>query len=120
MFPDWVQKVSMAVPTCWVIDDLDAMTWRGQGLEAAGAAMTVQLGFALLFVVLAVSKFKRDQRERRQGVKPHAASAHRTYKFGASQLSSCTLSTWRRCAMSANWSAPILPTTKYFESGCAR
>ena len=62
MFPDWVQKVSMAVPTRWAIDGLDAMTWRGQGLDAAAAAMTVQLGFALLFAVLAVSKFKRDQR----------------------------------------------------------
>jgi ABC-2 type transport system permease protein len=62
MFPDWVQKVTVAVPTRWAIDGLDAMTWRGLGMDAAGVAMAAQLGFALLFAVLAVIKFKRDQR----------------------------------------------------------
>ena len=61
LFPDWVQKVTVAVPTRWAIDGLDAMTWRGLGMEAAGVAMAAQLGFALLFAVLAVTKFKRDQ-----------------------------------------------------------
>ena len=61
LFPDWVQKMTVVVPTRWAIDGLDAMTWRGQGLEAAGIAMAAQLGFALLFALLAVSKFKRDQ-----------------------------------------------------------
>jgi ABC-2 type transport system permease protein len=61
MFPDWVQKVTLAVPTRWAIDGLDAMTWRGLGMEAAGVAMAAQLGFALLFAILAVTKFKRDQ-----------------------------------------------------------
>jgi ABC-2 type transport system permease protein len=61
MFPDWVQKVALAVPTRWAIDGLDAMTWRGLGMEAAGIAMAAQLGFALLFALLAVTKFRRDQ-----------------------------------------------------------
>jgi ABC-2 type transport system permease protein len=61
MFPDWVQKVTVAVPTRWAIDGLDAMTWRGLGMDAAGVAMAAQLGFALLFALLAVTKFKRDQ-----------------------------------------------------------
>ncbi|MDL2354931.1 MAG: ABC transporter permease [Pseudomonadota bacterium] len=61
MFPDWVQKVTVAVPTRWAIDGLDAMTWRGLGMDAAGTAMAAELGFALLFAVLALSKFKRDQ-----------------------------------------------------------
>jgi ABC-2 type transport system permease protein len=61
MFPDWVQKVALAVPTRWAIDGLDAMTWRGLGMDAAGVAMAAQLGFALLFAILAVTKFKRDQ-----------------------------------------------------------
>ena len=62
MFPDWVQKVTVAVPTRWAIDGLDAMTWRGLGMDAAVASMAAQLGFTLLFAVLAVIKFKRDQR----------------------------------------------------------
>jgi len=60
LFPDWVQKVAMGVPTHWAIDGLDAMTWRGLGMEAAGTAMAAQLAFALVFGVLAVMKFKRD------------------------------------------------------------
>jgi ABC-2 type transport system permease protein len=51
----------VAVPTRWAVDGLDAMTWRGLGMDAAGAAMAAQLGFTLLFALLAVAKFKRDQ-----------------------------------------------------------
>jgi ABC-2 type transport system permease protein len=61
MFPDWVQKITLAVPTRWAIDGLDAMTWRGLGMDAAGVAMAAELGFALLFALLAFAKFKRDQ-----------------------------------------------------------
>src|SRR5471032_2190476 len=41
-------------------------------------------------------------------------------RFGASQRSSSASSTPRRAAMSLSWSSPILPTTKYFDSGCAK
>ncbi len=61
LFPDWVQKISMVVPTRWAIDGLDAMTWRGLGMDAAGMAMAAQLGFALLFGALALYKFARDR-----------------------------------------------------------
>jgi ABC-2 type transport system permease protein len=62
MFPQWVQQVTLAMPTRWAVDGLDAMTWRGLGLDAAAMAMAVQLGFALLFAALAIVKFRRDQR----------------------------------------------------------
>jgi ABC-2 type transport system permease protein len=61
LFPDWVQTVALGVPTRWAIDGLDAMTWRGSGMGAAGVAMAAQLGFALVFAVLAVTKFNRDR-----------------------------------------------------------
>lgn len=61
LFPDWVQTIGLAVPTRWAIDGLDAMTWRGLGMDAAGMAMAVQLGFVLLFGGLAAYKFRRDQ-----------------------------------------------------------
>ena len=61
LFPDWVQTIALGVPTRWAIDGLDAMTWRGLGMEAAGTAMAAQLAFALVFGVLAVMKFKRDR-----------------------------------------------------------
>jgi ABC-2 type transport system permease protein len=61
MFTAWVQTLTVAMPTRWAVDGLDAMTWRGQGLDAAGVPMAALLGFALLFAVLAITKFKRDQ-----------------------------------------------------------
>lgn len=61
LFPEWVQQVTLAVPTRWAVDGFDAVTWRGLGLDAAGPAIVVQLGFALLFGGLAIWKFRRDQ-----------------------------------------------------------
>jgi ABC-2 type transport system permease protein len=59
MFPAWLQQASMAVPTRWAVEGLDAITWRGLGLDAVLPAMAAQLGFALLFALLAVWKFRR-------------------------------------------------------------
>lgn len=62
MFPAWVQSAAMAVPTKWAIDGFDAMTWRGQGMDAALIAIGVQLAFAAVSALLALWKFKRQQR----------------------------------------------------------
>ena len=62
MFPAWVQTAAMAVPTKWAIDGFDAMTWRGQGMDAALTAIGAQLAFTAVFAVLALWKFKREQR----------------------------------------------------------
>jgi ABC-2 type transport system permease protein len=59
LFPQWMQQLTLAVPTRWAIDGLDAITWRGMDAMAAVPAMGVQLGFALVFGLLAVWKFKR-------------------------------------------------------------
>jgi ABC-2 type transport system permease protein len=59
LFPEWMQKLTVAVPTRWAIDGLDAITWRGMDALAAVPAMGAQLGFALVFGVIAVWKFRR-------------------------------------------------------------
>ncbi|MGJ7915619.1 ABC transporter permease [Massilia sp. LXY-6] len=59
LFPEWMQKLTVAVPTRWAIDGLDAITWRGMDAAAAAPAMGAQLGFALVFGVIAVWKFRR-------------------------------------------------------------
>lgn len=61
IFPSWLQRVSLVVPTRWAIDGLDAMTWRGQPFEAAVMPVAVMLGFAALFSVLAVWLFKWEE-----------------------------------------------------------
>jgi ABC-2 type transport system permease protein len=60
IFPQWLQTVTLIVPTRWAVDGLDAMTWRGLGFEVALPAMAVLLGFTLLFGGLAIWKFKRE------------------------------------------------------------
>jgi ABC-2 type transport system permease protein len=61
MFPAWMQKLTMAVPTRWAIDGLDAITWRGLDAAAVLPAMGMQLVFALVFGLVAVWKFRREQ-----------------------------------------------------------
>lgn len=62
LFPQWLQSLTLAVPTRWAVDGLDAMTWRGLPLDAAWGAMLAQLGFAALFGLLALWKFGRQGR----------------------------------------------------------
>ncbi len=57
LFPQWLQNFSLAVPPRWAMDGLEAMTWRGLGLEAALAPIGVLLLFAVIFGGLAVARF---------------------------------------------------------------
>jgi len=56
LFPQWLQSLTLAVPTRWAVDGLDAMTWRGLPLDAAWPAMLAQTGFAAVFAALALWK----------------------------------------------------------------
>ncbi|WP_338770636.1 ABC transporter permease [Massilia sp. METH4] len=58
IFPEWLQQVSLGVPARWAIDGLDAVTWRGLGIEAALRCAGAQLGFAALFGGLAAWRFR--------------------------------------------------------------
>jgi ABC-2 type transport system permease protein len=58
LFPQWLQKLTVVVPTRWAMDGLEAMTWRGLGMEAALAPIGVLLLFALVFGALAVARFR--------------------------------------------------------------
>jgi ABC-2 type transport system permease protein len=61
LFPEWLQKVSLFVPTRWAVDGLDAMTWRGQGIDAALAPIAAMLLFSALFAALAVWRFDWEE-----------------------------------------------------------
>jgi len=62
VFPEWVQQLTLVVPTRWAIDGFDAVTWRGLGLEGALVPIAVQLGFAVVFGGIAAWRFLRDQK----------------------------------------------------------
>ena len=61
LFPQWMQKITVLVPTRWAIDGLEAMTWRGLGLGAALAPIGVLLAFAVVFGGLAVSRYRWEE-----------------------------------------------------------
>ncbi|MFO0613513.1 MAG: ABC transporter permease [Polyangiaceae bacterium] len=57
-FPAWVQKASLAFPTRWAVDGLDAMTWRGLGLVDALTPTAVLLATALVAGGIAAWRFR--------------------------------------------------------------
>ena len=61
IFPAWLQRITVVIPARWAVDGLDAMTWRGLGLDAAIMPTLVLLGFAVLFGVLTVVKFRWEE-----------------------------------------------------------
>lgn len=62
LFPEWMQSLTLVIPTRWAVDGFDAMTWRGLGMDAAWMAMAVQAAFAVAFMLLALWRFDRDRR----------------------------------------------------------
>jgi len=60
LFPSWLQKLTLFIPTRWAVDGLDAMTWRGLGVADAVGPMAALVAFALLFSGLAVARFRWD------------------------------------------------------------
>jgi ABC-2 type transport system permease protein len=61
LFPAWLQSVTLWIPTRWAVDGLDAMTWRGLGLNAALVPVAVLLAFSTLFALVAVWRFRWDE-----------------------------------------------------------
>lgn len=61
VFPDWLQTLSLAVPTRWAVDGIDAMTWRGLGLLDALPAVGALLGFSALFALIALWRFRWEE-----------------------------------------------------------
>jgi len=61
IFPEWLQKLSLFVPTRWAVDRLDAMTWRGLPFHDALLPVAVMLGFAAVFTSLAIWRFDWEE-----------------------------------------------------------
>lgn len=61
IFPEWLQQLTLVVPARWAVDGLDAMTWRGLDLQAALLPTAMLFGFAALFGVVALARFRWDE-----------------------------------------------------------
>ncbi len=61
IFPAWMQRVTLIIPTRWAIDGLDGVTWRGLGLGYALQCAAVVLLFAVLFGLVALWRFRWEE-----------------------------------------------------------
>jgi ABC-2 type transport system permease protein len=61
LFPEWLQRISLFVPTRWAVDGLDAMTWRGLGIQAVLLPLGVTLGSAILFAAIAINRLSWEE-----------------------------------------------------------
>jgi ABC-2 type transport system permease protein len=61
VFPKWLQQVSLALPTRWAVDGLDAMTWRGLGLDAAVAPILILGATATVCIAIAIWRFRWEE-----------------------------------------------------------
>jgi ABC-2 type transport system permease protein len=62
VFPAWMQQLTLMMPTRWAVDGLDAVTWRGLGMDMALQAAGVQLAFACVLAALAIWRFRAQTR----------------------------------------------------------
>ena len=60
VFPRWLQRASLAAPTRWAVDGLDAVTWRGLGLHAALTPLLVVSATAVVCLAIAIWRFRWD------------------------------------------------------------
>jgi len=61
IFPAWLQRLTVVIPTRWAVDGLDAMTWRGLDGGAAIMPTVMLMGFAILFGSLALMRFRWEE-----------------------------------------------------------
>jgi len=61
VFPSWMQKLTVVIPTRWAMDGLDAATWRGLGFSAAALPIALLTACALAFGALAILRFRWDE-----------------------------------------------------------
>ena len=61
VFPEWLQSATLVVPTRWAIDGLEAMTWRGLGIEAAIMPVAAMLAVSAVFAWIAIKRFAWEE-----------------------------------------------------------
>jgi ABC-2 type transport system permease protein len=58
IFPQWLQNLTVAIPTRWAVDGLDGVIWRGFQWQACLTPISALLGFAIAFGGIAVWRFR--------------------------------------------------------------
>jgi ABC-2 type transport system permease protein len=58
IFPNWLQRLTVVIPTRWAMDGLDAVTWRGLGFSSVALPIALLFGCALVMGTAAVLRFR--------------------------------------------------------------
>ena len=61
VFPEWLQSATRVIPTRWAVDGLDAMTWRGLGIEAAIGPIVAMVACSAVFAWIAMRRFDWEE-----------------------------------------------------------
>jgi ABC-2 type transport system permease protein len=61
LFPAWLQQLTWLVPVRWAVEGLDAMTWRGLGIQDVLVPVSLLIGFAVVCGVVAVWRFRWEE-----------------------------------------------------------
>lgn len=62
-FPEWAQALAYASPAYWALDALRTLSLESAGFAEVWPAITVMLGFKVLFAVVAAIRFRPSQRK---------------------------------------------------------
>ena len=60
IFPEWLQAITRYIPTRWVVDGFDAVTWRGLPFSAVAMPLLSLAGCVMLFGLIAWWRFRWD------------------------------------------------------------
>jgi ABC-2 type transport system permease protein len=63
LFPQWLQSITMYIPTRWAVDGFDAVTWRGLDFAAALHNVGALMAFTTIFSVLALWRFNANKEQ---------------------------------------------------------
>jgi ABC-2 type transport system permease protein len=61
LFPEWLRQITLLTPARWAMLGIDGATWRGLGLQDMATSIGALLGFAAIFWLLALWRFRWEE-----------------------------------------------------------
>lgn len=63
VLPDWAQAIAPATPTYWGMKGFESVILDGKGFDGIASPVAALMGMALLFLVVALRRFRFDERK---------------------------------------------------------
>jgi ABC-2 type transport system permease protein len=68
VLPGWARDLALSLPTTWAMRGFDGVTWQGGGLWDSLTSTAAVVGFAALFLAVAVARLITSEARRRRGL----------------------------------------------------